>query len=205
MRMVRNTHIYGKADHGPTLGSRGCQVRVARRKFDSTLVLIDHDGQLQYRHRRRERHRLFDLVPLIKKSLRDAFSYSRTRWERHPLLKTTVGAIAAKKRKNQRSLRCLAFRFIQQPNMWNKQWKVGHSPASSSTSKACGVKYCELASRVDVGWDVASHCLFSSLGPCILGYVPALGLTFGPAILLFVSLFWYRPEFSWMQHNILLT
>ena len=103
-------------------------------------------------------------------------------------MKTTVGAIAAKERKNQRSLRCLAFRFTQQPNMWNKQWKVGHSPASSSTSKACGVKYCELASRVDVGWDVASHCLFSSLGPCILGYVLALGLTFGPAILLFVSL-----------------
>ena len=76
---AKYSHINRKADHGPTLGSRGCQVRVARRKFDSTLVLIDHDGQLQYRHRRKERHRLFDLVPSIKKSLRDAFSYSRTR------------------------------------------------------------------------------------------------------------------------------
>ena len=112
------SHINKKADHGPTLGPRGCQVRVARRKSDGKA---DH------------------ATP-------------------------------------------------EHPNIWGKQWKVGHSPASSSTSKACGVKYCELASRVDVGWDVASHCLFSSLGPCILGYVLALGLTFGPAILLFVSL-----------------
>ena len=72
---AKYSHIDGKADHGHTLASRGCQVRVARRKFDSTLVLIDHDGQLQYRHRRRKRHRFFDLVPLIKKSLTDIFSY----------------------------------------------------------------------------------------------------------------------------------